>query len=108
MSKFHQDRIKRHGAMLWRESQTDRHTDTTKIVVTAGAREPTNNIPAPQGVFSLLGQMLCCVYKSLSWRFVGHPYRKFKKKKYEPQISMITFLNSRCDWFLTLTAFLHV
>ena len=42
--KFHQDRIKCHGAMLWGESQTDRHTDrhtdTTKIVVTAGAREP--------------------------------------------------------------------
>ena len=40
VSKFHQDRIKRHRAMLWRESQTDRHTDTTKIVVTAGTREP--------------------------------------------------------------------
>ena len=50
MSKFHQDRIKRHGAMLWRETQTDtqtdRHTDTdtTEIVVTAGAREPITNI----------------------------------------------------------------
>ena len=27
MSKFHKDRIKRHGALLWRESQTDRQTD---------------------------------------------------------------------------------
>ena len=26
--------------MIWRESQTDTHTDTTKIVVTVGAHEP--------------------------------------------------------------------
>ena len=37
ITKFHQDRIKVHGVMLW----TDRHTDITNIVVTlAGAREP--------------------------------------------------------------------
>ena len=43
--KFHQERIKVHGVMLWRDrhtdTQTDRHTDITNIVVTlACAREP--------------------------------------------------------------------
>ena len=72
ITKFHQDRIKVHGVMLWTDRhtgrQTDRHTDITNIVVTlAGAREPTGDID----LSAMWEQQTLCLDVRVgdSWRF---------------------------------------